>query len=129
MGICQRLRDMEFRTKERTSCDECKDCKQWDYCLGGALHTWNFKYNMQNKCTYKMLYGEDSIWKNTKQNISIFYIVVSFPNKIFANVSPDKLIIVPENKNYTNEQICVLTEFQEQYFESKIIRIVNEKSS
>ena len=51
----------EFRTKERTSCDECKNCKQWDYCLGGAFHTWNFKNNMQNKCTYKMLYGEDSI--------------------------------------------------------------------
>lgn len=34
----------------------------------------------------------------------------------------DKLIIVPEGKNYTDEQIRVLTEFQERYFNSKIKR-------
>lgn len=38
------------------------------------------------------------------------------------NDNDDKLIIVPENKNFTNEQIEVLVEFQEQYFEHEIIR-------
>lgn len=47
----------EFRTKERTKCDECKKCEYWDYCLGGAYHTWNFDENKQNKCTYNMICG------------------------------------------------------------------------
>ena len=34
----------------------------------------------------------------------------------------DKLIIVPKDKNYSDEQIEALTEFQERFFESKIIR-------
>lgn len=38
------------------------------------------------------------------------------------NDNDDKLIIVPEDKNYSNEQIEALTEFQERYFKSKIIR-------
>jgi len=42
-----------------------------------------------------------------------------------TNDNDDKLIIAPENKNYTDEQIKALTEFQEQYFESVIIRKQN----
>lgn len=38
------------------------------------------------------------------------------------NDDDDKLIIVPNNKNYSNQEIQVLTEFQEQYFKSIIIR-------
>ena len=34
----------------------------------------------------------------------------------------DKLIIASEDKNFTNEEIRVLTEFQERFFESEIIR-------
>lgn len=34
----------------------------------------------------------------------------------------DKLIVVEEGKNYSNEQIRALTEFIEKYFESEIIR-------
>lgn len=34
----------------------------------------------------------------------------------------DKLIVVPEDKEYTNDQIDALTEFQEQYFKHIIIR-------
>lgn len=45
----------EFRTKDRTKCDECEKCEYWDYCLGGAYHTWNFEDNKQNKCTYNMI--------------------------------------------------------------------------
>lgn len=45
----------EFRTKDRTKCEECDNCTWWDYCLGGAFHTWNFEENKQNKCPYKMM--------------------------------------------------------------------------
>ena len=34
----------------------------------------------------------------------------------------DKLIIAPNNKKFTNKEIKLLTDFQEKYFESKIIR-------
>ncbi len=34
----------------------------------------------------------------------------------------DKLIVVPENTNYTDEQINALTEYQERFFEHIIIR-------
>jgi inorganic pyrophosphatase len=34
----------------------------------------------------------------------------------------DKLVVVPEGKTYTDEQIVALTEFQERFFTSLIIR-------
>lgn len=34
----------------------------------------------------------------------------------------DKLIIAPENRNFTDDEIRSLTEFQEKYFESVILR-------
>ena len=39
-----------------------------------------------------------------------------------TNDDDDKLIVVPEDKEYTNDQIDALTEFQEQYFKHIIIR-------
>ena len=39
-----------------------------------------------------------------------------------TNDDDDKLIVVGEGKNYTDEQIRALTEFQEQWFESEIWR-------
>lgn len=41
------------------------------------------------------------------------------------NDNDDKLIIAPENKSFSNNEIRVLTEFQEQYFKSEIIRSSN----
>ncbi len=37
----------------------------------------------------------------------------------------DKLIIVPENKSFSNQEIRALTEFQERFFKSEIIRDSN----
>ena len=34
----------------------------------------------------------------------------------------DKLVVVPEGKKFSNSQIRALTEFQEQFFKSEIIR-------
>ena len=39
-----------------------------------------------------------------------------------TNDNDDKIIVVPEGKIYTDEEIRKLTNFQEQYFESEIIR-------
>ena len=39
-----------------------------------------------------------------------------------SNDNDDKLIIVPENKVFNNSEIRALTDFQEQYFKSIIIR-------
>ena len=39
-----------------------------------------------------------------------------------TNDDDDKLIIVPEGNMYSDEQIRALTEFQERFFESEIVR-------
>ena len=41
------------------------------------------------------------------------------------NDNDDKLVIAPENKNFTNAEIQLLTDFQEKFFESEIIRDKN----
>ncbi len=59
--------------------------------------------------------------------LGIFEPVEAFTGKCIAiihrtNDNDDKLIIVPEGKEYTNDAIKALTEFQERFFESEIIR-------
>ena len=39
-----------------------------------------------------------------------------------VNDNDDKLVVMKDGRNYTDEQIRALTEFQEQYFESIILR-------
>lgn len=39
-----------------------------------------------------------------------------------TNDNDDKLVVMQDGRNYTDEQIRALTEFQEQFFESIIIR-------
>ena len=51
----------------------------------------------------------------------------TFEGKVIAiihrtNDDDDKLIVMKDGRNYTDEQIRALTEFQEQYFESVIYR-------
>ena len=59
--------------------------------------------------------------------LGVFEPIEEFEGKCIAVIrrikeDDDKLIIVPEDKNYSNEQIEALTEFQERHFESNIIR-------
>lgn len=59
--------------------------------------------------------------------LGVFEPVKTFKGKCIAivhrtNDDDDKLIIVPENKEYSNDAINALVEFQEQYFEHIIIR-------
>ena len=39
-----------------------------------------------------------------------------------TNDNDDKLVVVPKNKTFTNEEIKELTNFQEKYFTSIILR-------
>ena len=60
--------------------------------------------------------------------LGVFEPLTIFKGKVVAiihriNDNDDKLIVVPENKSYSNEQIKALTEFQEQWFESEIWRL------
>lgn len=59
--------------------------------------------------------------------LGVFEPIKYFKGKCIAiihrkNDNDDKLIVVPEDKTYTNEQIIALTEFQERFFESEILR-------
>ena len=59
--------------------------------------------------------------------LGVFEPVDEYKGKCIAiihrtNDNDDKLIIVPEGKEYSDEAIEALTEFQEQYFEHIILR-------
>ena len=59
--------------------------------------------------------------------LGVFEPLKTFKGKCIAiihriNDNDDKLIVVPEGKNYSDTEISVLTEFQERFFESEIIR-------
>ena len=59
--------------------------------------------------------------------LGVFEPVEEYEGKCIAivhrtNDNDDKLVVVPEGKEYSDQQIDALTEFQEQYFEHEIIR-------
>lgn len=59
--------------------------------------------------------------------LGVFDPIDNFKGKCIAVVqrlddNDDKLIVVPEVKSYTNEQIDSLIEFQERFFKHRIIR-------
>lgn len=63
--------------------------------------------------------------------LGVFEPLETFTGKCIAmihrtNDNDDKLIIVPEDRNFSDDEIRVLTEFQERFFESVIIRNENE---
>lgn len=59
--------------------------------------------------------------------LGVFEPLKTFEGKVIAIIhrvsdNDDKLVVVPENKTYSDEQIRALTEFQEQWFKSEIWR-------
>lgn len=63
--------------------------------------------------------------------LGVFEPVKHFTGKCIAVIhrlddDDDKLILVPQNKQYTDEQIRALTEFQERFFTSLIYRSSNK---
>ena len=62
--------------------------------------------------------------------LGVFEPLETFRGKCIAIIhrlddNDDKLIIVPENKSFSNQEIRALTEFQERFFKSEIIRDSN----
>ncbi|MFH1072620.1 MAG: inorganic diphosphatase [Nanoarchaeota archaeon] len=66
------------------------------------------------------------------EELDAYVLGVSEPKKEFTGVciaiihrindDDDKLVVVPEGKTYTDEEIRSMTAFQESYFESEIVR-------
>lgn len=59
--------------------------------------------------------------------LGVFEPVAEYQGEVIAyihrtNDDDDKLIVVPEGVSYSDDAIRVLTEFQERFFESEIIR-------
>lgn len=59
--------------------------------------------------------------------LGVFEPVSSFTGYVAAIIhrtddNDDKLVVVPNSKNYSDKQIEALTEFQERFFKSEIIR-------
>jgi len=59
--------------------------------------------------------------------IGVFEPIEKFTGKCIAIIhrlddDDDKLVVCPEDKNYSDEQILALTEFQERFFKATIIR-------
>jgi len=59
--------------------------------------------------------------------VGVFEPVEEFEGRVIAmihrtNDEDDKLVVAPDGLNYTDAQIRALTEFQERFFESEIIR-------
>ncbi len=59
--------------------------------------------------------------------IGVFEPVEEFKGYVIAiihrtNDDDDKLVVAPENSDYSNDAIRALTEFQERYFDSILIR-------
>lgn len=82
---------------------------------------------------YPVNYGYVPNTKNTDGEeldaylLGVFDPVEEYCGKVIAiihrlNDDDDKLIVVPQDKTYTDDAIRALTEFQEQYFESVIWR-------
>ena len=62
--------------------------------------------------------------------LGVFEPLETFRGKCIAIIhrlddNDDKLIIVPENKSFSNQEVRALTEFQERFFKSEIIRDSN----
>lgn len=47
-----------FRDLDKLKCEECQNCKDWKYCRGDSLHTWDFNNNRPKLCINKMLRGD-----------------------------------------------------------------------
>lgn len=59
--------------------------------------------------------------------LGVFEPLEKFMGKVIAivhriNDDDDKLVVVPESKEYTNDQISALVEFQERWFDYEILR-------
>ena len=96
-----------------------------DRKLGSKHPNWNFLYLTNYGYVPNTISGDGE--ELDAYILGVFEPLETFEGTCIAvlhrlNEEDDKLIVVPEGKNYTDEQIDCLTEFQEKFFEHIIIR-------
>ena len=96
-----------------------------DRPLGSRHHRYGFVYSVN----YGFLAGVPAADGHNLDAyvLGVFEPVLSFTGICIAVLrrtddDDDKLIVVPEGRTYSDEQIRALTEFQEQWFTSRILR-------
>ncbi len=96
-----------------------------DRKLGSKHPNWGFIYPINYGYIPNTISGDGE--EVDAYILGIFEPIDSFDGICIAiihrlNENDDKLIVVPEGTNYTDEQINCLTEFQERFFSHIIIR-------
>lgn len=95
-----------------------------DRPMGSKHPKWNFIYSLNYGYIPNTISGDGD--ELDAYILGIFEPLEKFDGKCIAaihrlNDDDDKLIIVPEGKVYSKEQIDALVEFQERFFEYEII--------
>lgn len=96
-----------------------------DRALGSTHPKWGFIYMVNYGFIPNTISGDNE--ELDAYVLGVFEPIETFKGRCIAIIqrsdeNDDKLIIVPESINYSDEQIKCLTEFQEQYFKHNIIR-------
>ena len=95
----------------------------------GSMHPkWNFIYPINYGYVPNTISGDGE--ELDAYIVGIFEPVEEYEGKCIAaihrlNDDDDKLVIAPEEKIYTKQQIEALVEFQERFFEHEIIEEIN----
>lgn len=100
-----------------------------DRPMGSKHPEWNFIYPINYGFVPNVISGDGE--ELDAYLIGVFEPVKEYEGKCIGivhrlNENDDKLVIVPEGKMYTKEQIEALVEFQEKYFEHVIIEGISE---
>lgn len=95
-----------------------------DRPIGSKHPMWGFSYSL-NYGFVQDIKGRDD------EPLDAYLLGISEPLREYDGVciaiihrldDEDKLVVVPEGKQFTDEQIIILTGFQERYFRSVILR-------
>lgn len=96
-----------------------------DRPLGSRHPQWGFIYPIN----YGFVPGETALDGEDQDAyvLGVFEPLETFSGRCIAiihrlNDRDDKLVLAPEEKNFTDEQIIALTEFQERFFHIRILR-------
>ena len=99
-----------------------------DRPMGSKHPKWNFIYPINYGYIPNTISGDDE--ELDAYIVGIFEPVEEYEGKCIAAIhrlddDDDKLVIAPEEKIYTKQQIEALVEFQERFFEHEIIEKIN----
>ena len=99
-----------------------------DRPMGSKHPKWNFTYPINYGYVPNTISGDGE--ELDAYIVGIFEPVEEYEGKCIAAIhrldnDDDKLVIAPEEKIYTKQQIEALVEFQERFFEHEIIEKIN----